>query len=180
MAYTKEKKQAVTKGYLDSLQDSHSVVFVRAHGLTVAQATQLRNRVREAGGKYSVIKNTLFRLALTEADMPVPDVLTGQNAVAFCPEDIAPVVKALRDFGNDVEDLEFEVVAGIVDREVLDAAAANALASLPSKDVLFAQVLAGLNAPGTQLVGVMASGIRQVLNVLQARIDQLKENEAAA
>ncbi len=180
MAVTKEKKESLVAEYVDLLQDSYATVFVQLQGLSVNEVTALRNRIREVGGKYHVVKNTLFRLALREANMVVPDAIRGPIAVTFCPEDVAPVVKALEDFGKNVEGRTFSIVGGILEQEVLGAEEAQALASLPSKEMLFAQILAGINAPGTQLVGVVASGIRQVLNVLQARVAQLEDGEAAA
>jgi large subunit ribosomal protein L10 len=102
-------------------------------------------------------------------------------AATFCPEDVAPVAKVIDDFGREVaDDREFGIVGGILEGEVLDAARAQSLASLPSKEILFAQILAGIHAPGSQLVGTIANSVRQILNVLQARIDQFEEAEAAA
>jgi large subunit ribosomal protein L10 len=126
-----------------------------------------------------VIKNTLFRRALMEAGMPVPDTLAGPVAVAFCPEDIAPTVKAINNFGNSLAQEDFGIIGGIIGNDVLDATGAKALADLPSRDMLFAQVLAGIGAPANQLAGTIASGIRQVLYAIQSRVDQLQEQEAA-
>ena len=75
MAITKEKKQVILEGYVSSLENSEAVVFVYSRGLTVAEVTDLRNKIREVGGKYSVVKNTLFRLALSQVDWPVPDAI---------------------------------------------------------------------------------------------------------
>jgi large subunit ribosomal protein L10 len=180
LAITKEKKHELVGEYVDMLQDSHAVVFVQLQGLTVGEVTDLRTRIREAGGKYHVVKNTLFRRALREADMVVPDTIQGPIAVTFCPEDVAPVVKVVEDFGKSVEGRMFSIVGGIIEQDALAAEQAQALASLPTKDQLFAQILAGINAPGTQLAGVVASGIRQVLSVIQARVEQLEGGEAAA
>jgi large subunit ribosomal protein L10 len=180
LAITKEKKQELLAGYVDALKGSQAVVFVQSRGLNVAEATELRGKIRETGGKYSIVKNTLFRLALSQAEMPVPEAILGPIAVAFCPEDLAPTVKVIADFARELEDREFEIVGGIVDNEVLDGKRAEALASLPTKETLFAQILATMNAPATQVASVVAGGIRQVLNVLQARVDQLQEGEAAA
>jgi large subunit ribosomal protein L10 len=180
LAITKEKKHELVSEYVDLLQNSHAVVFVQLQGLTVGQVTDLRTRIRETGGKYHVVKNTLFRLALREADMVVPDTIQGPIAVTFCPEDVAPVVKAVADFGKGMEGRTFSIVGGIIEQEALAAEQAQALSSMPTKDQLFAQILAGLNAPGSQLVGVLTGGIRQVLSVLQARVEQLEGGEAAA
>jgi large subunit ribosomal protein L10 len=181
LAITRERKENLVEQYVGLLKDSHAIVFVQSRGLSVPEVEQLRNRLRESGGSYSVIKNTLFRLALEEMDINVPALIAGPLAVTFCPEDLAPVVKVIDDFGKEIgDDRDFDIVGGILEGEVLDAARAQSLASLPSKDVLFAQILAGINAPGSQLVGTIANGVRQILNVLQAHVDQLEETEAAA
>ena len=180
MAINKQKKQELIQLYVELLEHSQAVVFVSSRGLTVAEVTDLRSRIRETGTRYSVVKNTLFKLALTRAGMPVPDFLTGPIAIAFCGDDIAPAVKVIVDFGASMTDVEFEVVGGIVEKDIVDSGGAKALASLPTKDMLYVQILTGMNAPATQLTNMVANGIRQILNVLQARIDQFEESEAAA
>jgi large subunit ribosomal protein L10 len=192
LAITREKKDQLLRTYVSLLGDSQAIVFVSSRGLTVAEVTRLRVKIRETGAKYNVIKNTLFRRALTQAGMPVPDFLTGPMAIAFCVEDIAPVVKAIEDFSADLEEREFEITGGIVGADLLDADGARALADLPSKETLFTQIVVGLNAPGTQLTVLLANSVRQMLNLLQAgtsrqilsllqaRIAQLEKGEAAA
>lgn len=180
MAITSEKKRELVEAYVDLLGNSNAVVFVQTRGLTVAEVTDLRTKIREAGSKYRVVKNTLFVRALEQAGLPDPDVFTGPVSVAFSSEAIAATVKAIQDTAKALSDREFEIIGGIMDNQVLDVAQTKALASLPSKEVLFAQLLAGINAPAAQLVGVVASGLRQVVSVLQARVDQLEEGEAAA
>ena len=179
MAITKEKKNELINLYVERLENSQAIVFVYMRHVTVNQITQLRAKIRETGAGYSVVKNTLFKLALTRIGMPMSDALTGPVAVAFCPEDIAPTIKAINEFRNSLDQENFAIVGGIIGNDVLDAESAKALANLPSRDMLFAQVLAGIGAPANQLAGVIAGGIRQVLYALQARVDQLKEQEAA-
>ena len=192
MAITREKKNQLLQMYVSLLGDSQAVVFVSSRGLTVAEVTQLRTKIRETGAKYHVVKNTLFRRALDQAGMPVPEFLTGPMAIAFCVQDIAPVLKAIQDFTKTLDEREFQVTGGIVGNDVLDADGAKALADLPSKDMLFAKILGSLNAPGTQLTGLLSSSIRQMLNLLQAgtsrqilgllqaRIAQLEKGDATA
>jgi len=180
LAITSEKKRELVETYVDLLKSSHAVVFVRSRGLTVAEVTALRSNIREIQSKYHVVKNTLFERALAQAGMPVPKVLRGPITVAFCSEEIAATVKAIQDAAKKYEDREFEIIGGILDNETLDVEQTRSLASLPSKETLFAQLLTGINAPAAQLVGVMASGLRQIASVLQARVDQLREGEAAA
>lgn len=178
MAITKEKKNQLLQTYVSLLGDSQAVVFVSARGLTVAEITQLRTRIRESGAKYRVVKNTLFRRALDQAGMPVPEFIRGPVSIAFCVEDIAPVVKAIQDFSNALGDREFEITGSIIDNDILGPEQAGALADLPSKATLFAQILAGINAPAAQVTNIVANTVRHILNVLQARIDQLDEGEA--
>lgn len=179
MAIKKQKKEELTSLYVERLRNSPAVVFVRMQQVPVNRATQLRSRMREVGASYSVVKNTLFKRALTQVGMPIPDILTGPVAAAFCSEDVASTVKAINDFGNTLSPETFSVLGGLFGDSVLDAAGAKALANLPSRDTLFAQVLAGIGAPANQLAGVIAAGVRQVLYVLQARVDQLQGQEAA-
>jgi len=180
LAITREKKAKLVQTYVELLENSQALVFVYAQGLTVAEMTRLRTRIRETGSRFHVIKNTLFRRALTQQGMPIPNALSGPVLVAFCVEDIAPVVKAIEDFADDLGEREFDITGGIVDNQILDAAQAKALASLPSKEQLFAQILAGINAPASQAAAIVANGIRQILNVLQARVDQLQKGQESA
>ena len=181
LAISREKKEELVEQYVGLLRDSHAVVFVQSRGLSVPEVERLRNRIRETGGNYAVIKNTLFRLALKQSEMQVPDMIDGPLAVTFCPEDVAPVVQVIDRFAGEMGDeREFSIVGALFEGQVLSPQRAQSLATLPSKDTLFAQLLAGINAPGSQVVGAIASGVRQVLNVLQARVDQLEGTEAAA
>ena len=192
MAINKEKKAQLLEAYVSLLGDSQAIVVVSSIGLTVAEVTRLRVKIRESGARFHVVKNTLLRRALTQAGMPVPDFVQGPLSVAFCVEDIAPVVKAINEFADDLGERPFEIRGGIVESDVLDPEGAKALADMPSKEVFFAQILSGIQAPSSQLVGVLASALRetvtvlqagagrQLVNVLQARVDQLKQGSAAA
>jgi len=174
------------------LGDSQAIVMVSAVGLTVAEVTQLRVKMRESGARFHVVKNTLFRRALTEAGMPSPDFIQGPLSVAFCVEDIAPVVKAINEFADELGERPFGIRGGIVGTDVLDSEGAKTLADMPSREVFFAQILSGIKAPGNQLVGVLSNTLRQtvtvlqaaagrqLVNVLQAHVNQLKEGSAAA
>jgi len=192
LAISKEKKAQLLETYVSLLGDSQAIVVVSALGLTVTEVTQLRVKIRESGARFHMVKNTLFRRALTQAGMPAPEFLKGPVSVAFCVEDIAPVVKALTEFAQGLGERPFEIIGGVVESDVLGPEGAKALADMPSKEVFFAQILAGIKAPGSQLVGVLSSALRetvtvlqaaagrQLVNVLQARVDQLKEGSAAA
>ncbi|MCL4393675.1 MAG: 50S ribosomal protein L10, partial [Chloroflexi bacterium] len=118
----------------------------------------------------------LLTLALQRAEMPVPqDLLAGPTAVAFCQGDIAGPAKALSDF---LKGKEIKFKGAIMSGSILRGPEAEALANLPTRDQLFGRLLGTVNAPGTQMAGVVAAGIRQVLYVLKARAEQLEKQAA--
>jgi large subunit ribosomal protein L10 len=191
LAISSDKKSQLLETYVSLLGDSQALIVVSALGLTVSEVTRLRVKVRESGARFHVVKNTLFRRALTQAGMPAPDFIKGPTSVAFCVEEIAPVVKAISEFADGMGDRPFGIKGGIVARDVLGPEGAKALADMPSKEVFFAQILSGIKAPGSQLVGVLSNTLRQtvtvlqagagrqLVNVLQARVDQLKDSASA-
>ncbi len=83
MAISKEKKAQLLETYVSLLGDSQAIVVVSALGLKVPEVTQLRVKIRESGARFHVVKNTLFRRALTQAGMPTPDFVQGPLSVAF-------------------------------------------------------------------------------------------------
>lgn len=180
MVVKREKKEELVQLYADWLRKSQAVVFVYTRYISVNDVTRLRAAARDKGARVMVIKNTLFRHALKSLGLPVPNFLTGPLTAVFCGQDIASAVKAVEDFARSVtEPAQFQVIGGMIGRDVLDAEGAKNLTKLPSREVLLGQVLATINAPAAHLLGVLTGGIRQVLNVLQARVDQLKESQAA-
>jgi large subunit ribosomal protein L10 len=126
---------------------------------------------------FQVVKNTLFKLALEQADIPAPtDLLAGPVAVAYCFGEAPPVAKALVDYTREVETLK--LTGAILGTQVLDASGVQALAALPPRDVLLAQMLGAVQAPMSSLVGVITAPLRELVQVLQARSEQA--HEAAA
>jgi len=173
LAITKEKKQELVAQYTDLLNRSQAVIFTDYRGLTAAELGRLRSKLREADSRYHVIKNTLFRLALQKADQPVPeDLLGGPVAVSFCLGEVPPTAKILVDFAKESKILTIR--GGLLNKKPLGVQDIQALASLPSREVLLAQVLAGMQSPISGLVTVLSGTIRGLLNVLKARAEQLE------
>ncbi len=120
--------------------------FVDARGLTVAEVSELRKNIREAGGSMHVYKNKLAQLALSNLEQPnCADVLAGPTAFIFCGADIAAPAKAVKVFAKAHDALEMK--GGIVDGVQMSAEEAMAIADLPSKEVLLAMVLGTMQAP---------------------------------
>jgi large subunit ribosomal protein L10 len=174
LAISKEKKVKLVAEYAEQLEQSVGIILADYRGLSVNDVSQIRKAVRPIGGKFQVVKNRLLLLALKEVGLSLPDEwLVGPTAVSFCYDEVPPVAKALADAAKDHEALQIK--GGVLGSAVVDAGQVRAIADLPSREVLLAQVLGTINAPATQVAGVVASGVRQVLNVLQAYVDKLQE-----
>ena len=130
--------------------------------------------MRPIGGKFQVVKNRLLKLALKETGLSIPDEwLIGPTAVSFCFDEVPPIAKALTNAAKDFEGLHIK--GGILGTSTLEIEQVRAIADLPPREILLAQVLGSINAPASQVVGVVASSVRQILNVLQAYVDKLEE-----
>lgn len=167
MAISREKKEELIGGYLDQLNVSEAVIITGYRGLKVSQVEQLRKKVREADGSFTIVKNTLAERALKEAGLPVvEEMLTGPVGIGFCRNNVSGVAKAITDFAKQNELLTIK--GGLLGNRVIDEVGVKNLANLPSLDVLRAQLLGLINAPASQLVGVVAGGVRQLVNVFNA------------
>lgn len=177
MAITRAKKTERVEQYLEHMQKSQGLILTDYRGLRVAEMEELRRSLRGAQATYQVVKNRLLLLALQQMGLTMPqEWLEGPVAVAFCHGEMPAVAKVLQDFAKGHE--KFAVKGGLLGKTPITAAQVNALASLPPKETVLAQVLGTIHAPASQVVGVVASGIRQVLNVLQAYVDKLEGKTA--
>jgi len=133
--------------------------------------------LRKQGAEIHVTKNTLLKRATEKSGLPMPEeFMTGPTAVTFLNEAIAGPTKVLMDFARTNK--EFVIKGGITSNAVLTAAQISELASLPSREILLAQVLGGLQAPITGLVNVLAGTLRSLLYVLKARAEQLEQTSS--
>jgi large subunit ribosomal protein L10 len=175
LAISKKKKVELVAEYVEQLKRSKGVILADYRGLSVNGVSQIRNVMRPIGGKFQVVKNRLLVLALKEAGMSLPDEwLIGPTAVSFCYDEIPPIAKVLTDAAKEFDALRIK--GGVLGTSVVGAGEVRAIADLPSREVLLAQVLGTINAPATQVAGVVIGGVRQVLNVLQAYVDKLQES----
>ena len=146
---------------------------------------ELRKELRAAGGEYKIYKNTLVRIAARERDLEIDELLTGPTAIAFVgekedgsPGDAAAVAKALKEFAKNNELLVLK--GGVLDGNILSADDIKALAELPSRDVLLAQIAGLLQAPLADFVGLLDAVPRDFSYALQALIDKGGAGEAGA
>ncbi len=166
-----EQKKQVVQQIKDKIEKAQSVVLVDYRGLNVEEVTDLRKKYTEAGVEYKVYKNTLMRFAFKEAGLEEFNKnLTGPNAIALSYEDAVSAAKITNQYAKENEKLEIK--AGIVDGNVIDIEGIKALANIPSREVLIAQVLGGLNSPITGFVNVLQGNIRNLVYVLNAISEQ--------
>ena len=162
-----QQKQGIVEDIKAKFENCQSAILIDYRGLTVEEVTDLRNKFREAGVEYRVLKNTVIRRAVDALGMEGLDsVLEGPTAVAFGMEDAVAPAKIISEFIKKTN--KTEIKAGVLEGKVVDVAAVNALASLPSREVLVAKVLGSMNAPITGFVTALSGNIRNLLYVLNA------------
>lgn len=168
------EKQAVVAELTEKLKNASAGVIVDYRGITVAEDTELRAKMREAGVDYFVMKNTLLRFAVKNAGLDdLTDVLKGTTSIALCQGDPVAAAKVVSEFSKKLAPQEkFTVKAGFVDGKVIDPAGVKALADLPSKEVLVATVLGTMIAPIRGLATVLDANISGLARVIQAIADQ--------
>ena len=149
------------------------VVVTRNLGMTVAQSTDLRTRMREAGARYKVSKNRLARIALDGTDYTgLSGMLTGPVALATSTDPVA-AAKVAVDFAKTND--KFEIVGGAMGTTVLDVAGVQALATMPSLDELRAKIVGLIVAPATKLATITQAPAAQLARVFAAYADKDKE-----
>lgn len=158
-----ESKKAVVEQLSERIGKATAVVFVDYKGISVAQDTELRNKFREAGVEYSVVKNTLTRLAARKVGFnEFDEVLNGTTSMATTTDDPIAPARIVSEFAKKNKNV-LKIKGGIVEGKVQTVDALNAFGELPSKNALIAQVLGTFLAPITSLAFV---------------IDQIREQKA--
>jgi len=139
-------KQEAVEVITAKLRESSSTVIADYRGLNVAQVTELRKQLREAGVEFQVLKNSLIRRATVGAELTeLNEVLTGPTAIAFSKEDAVAPAKILNEFAKKNDALKLK--GGVVEGNIYNASEITALAELPSRDGLLSMLLSVLQAP---------------------------------
>jgi large subunit ribosomal protein L10 len=171
---SKEKKAQV----IDSLQEMFSKcsagVLTDYRGLPTAEVNDLRRRLRASGIEYKVVKNTLAQFAAKRAGMSeLAGAFQGPIAIVFGYDDITKPAKVLADYIRTSKST-MSIKGGFLGDRLLTSRDVETLATLPTREVLISQVMAGIQSPIVALVNVLAGPIRGMMGVLQARIQQLE------
>lgn len=167
----KEAKGKVVSELSELLKSSKATFVADYRGMDVEAVNKLRGDLRQLGVDYRVAKNTLLRLAAKGTDAECLDaLLQGPTAVAFASEDPVAPAKVLAELAKVSKC--FELKGGVLGDKPLSVADIQALAELPSREVLLAKVLGSINAPASNFVGVLAAVPRSLVQVLAAIQDQ--------
>jgi large subunit ribosomal protein L10 len=172
----KEQKERVVEQLAQRLRDSETLMVADYRGLTMPEIDELRTRLLEAGARFTVVKNTLTRLAAEAAGKPeVLELIDGPTAIAFlnAEGDPAAVAKVLNDTAKAHDVLVIR--GGLLEGSVVGDVEIKRLATLPPADVLRAQLVGAVAAPLTTVVGLFAAPLRDLVGVIDARIRQLEE-----
>ena len=167
-------KEALVAEIAELLKGAESLLISDYRGLSVAELSELRGKLRQSGASFRVVKNTLAKIAAERAgrDALAP-LLTGPTAVTICGEDAVAAAKALADYARLHQALV--VRGGLMADSVVDAASVKTLAMLPPRDTLLAQVVGTMAAPMTGLVTVLQGTISGFVRAL----GQVAEQKAA-
>ena len=166
------EKQAIVAALTEKLQGSVAGVIVDYSGITVAEDTEMRRKLRENNVDYSVVKNTLLRFAINNSGLTELDsLLNGTTSLAVSVDDPVAPAKIIKEYADKLND-RFEIKGGFMDGKVISLEEVNALASIPALPVLQAQVLGTMLAP--------ISSFACVIKAIAEKLGGPVEAEAAA
>ncbi len=167
MALNRQEKEAVVTELKAAFQESRGVFVADYRGLSVEQVTKLRAKMRESGGQFRVVKNTLLRLASKETDYEgLTEYFIGTTAVVTAPDDAVSAAKVLKDFAKEVDKLQIR--GGGLGTRKMSKAEVEALAELPSLDQLRGKLVGIMQAPAQKIMGILQAPGRDIAAVLKA------------
>jgi len=168
----KAEKQEVIDRLKERFQGSASVICVEFRGVNVEKITQFRRQLQQVSGDYQVVKNTLAKRAVAETPFKGLDqFLVGPTGIVFCPGDPVEPAKVVTRFVQETNGA-MQIKGGVVGSAVFDAKGIQKVATLPPRQELLAQLVAGLQAPISGLVGTLEGILREFVYTLQTIADK--------
>jgi len=178
LAISKERKREVVTEYTDWAGRSSALILTEYRGLAMKDIDELRRRVREVGGEFHIVKNTLGKIAFEGAGYTLPEgFFEGSTAISFAFKDAPGLAKVIVDYARSSE--SFKVKGGYLGRNPMSAEQVKSLAELPPLPVVRSQLMGTILAPASQLARVLAEPARQVATVFKAYADKNAVPEAA-
>lgn len=162
----RKQKEELVEQFSGQLKDMGVLIVVQQSGMTVAEMTTLRGRMRDAGARFRVTKNRLAKIAIEGTPFEnARDMFQGPTAVAFSVDPVA-AAKVCVAYANG--NSKFSIVGGVIGERVMDAAAVEQLSKLPSLDEFRAKIVGLVNAPATKLVTVLPQPATQLVTLMGA------------
>ena len=178
MAITKERKGELVSHYSDWLRKSEALFITEYKGMTMKDIDVLRAKVRELGGEFHIVKNTLGMKALEQAGISAQEeFFKGSTAVCFSLRDAAAMAKAIVDFSKTAEALKIK--GGYLAKKPMSAAGVKSLADLPPLPVVRAQLLGTIMGPASKLASTLAEPGRSIAAVIKAHTEAAEAALAA-
>ena len=176
----RKDKEQVVADLAARLRASETLILADYRGLSVSELDDVRTKILEHGARFTVVKNTLTKRAAEEAGLgTLTELLDGPTAIAFVGDgDMVGVAKALNETAKRTKILSIK--GGILQGAPMEASQVVELAALPAADVLRGQVLGAIVGPLTAIVGLFAAPLQEFVGLIDARVDQLGEPEAAS
>jgi large subunit ribosomal protein L10 len=173
----KRDKERIVAELAERLRSSDTLIVADYRGLSMTQIDEVRTKLLAQGARFSVVKNTLTKLAAEEAGVgALPELLDGPSAIAFVGDgDMVGVAKTLSEAARRTKVLA--VRGGILQGSPIDAKAVEDLAALPPADVLQGQVLGAIVGPLNAIAGLVNAPLQDLVGLIDARIDQLQSQE---
>ncbi len=157
-----EEKKKIVAGLADEFKQAQAIVFTDYRGLTVEQDTAMRAALRKEGVSYQVIKNTLSALALKDAGIEgLDEILHGPTAIAYSKQDVISPAKIIKEYADKFDKLEIK--GGVLEGKQISIDEITRLAKIPSKEVLYGQLVCGLISP--------IAGLAMVLNSIREKLE---------
>lgn len=173
-----EKKQIVDD-FSKRMEGFQAAVLTHYRGLNVEQINTLRRRLREEKISYHVVKNTMMKLAAKGTDLEkITDYFKGPTAIAVSHDDPISLARILTEFVKTQPRLEIKI--GLIQGRVTPPDEIKTLATMPSREIMMAQIMGGIQGPGQEVAGVIQSGLRQIVGLIHARADQLAKSESGS
>lgn len=167
MAISKVRKKELVAEYKGMAERSSGLILTSFSGVTVKDLEGLRSQIREVGGEFHIVKNSLMELAFKELKLPLPEgAQDGTTAIGFATDEIPGVAKAIVDVSRETETLQIK--GGLIEGELIDVERIMRLADLPPLPIVRAQLLGLMTTPAGQVASVLAASLRQLAGVIGA------------
>ncbi len=175
MTVTRSDKENLAQIYAGHLEGAAGFTLFNYHGLSVEEISELRNKVREAGGTVRVVRNRIMKRVVSEKPYAedISNLLLGPNCVIYAGDDPVTPAKALVDFAKDHE--QIEIRGGVVADDFLDASQIEILSKTPSLDQLHSKILGGVKAPASAILGGVKGLHNKLHGLITAYCDKLEE-----